>query len=199
MKYGLEHEFFVRDNKTNELIGPLAGQFTPDECGFLAEARGRPCDTIREAVFSLRADTYRLIKEAEKGGVTLIEEPLMEVPRPLILACRKKFGKGTLSYENLYGHQEHHAKGRKTAGIHISFTSEKEIYHRYHDGREYRSTINGIFDFVQIFRKLDKAFAEEIKKAKRRPGFYELKSDGRIEYRSLPNNVNLDKIIEVLS
>jgi hypothetical protein len=41
-------------------------------------------------------------------------------------------------------------------------------------------------------------FAKEIAGARRRPGFYEIKSDGRIEYRSLPNTINKHKLISVL-
>ena len=55
-----------------------------------------------------------------------------------------------------------------------------------------------MFDFVQIIRKLDEAFKGEIKAAKRLPGFYEIKPDRRVEYRSLPNDVDLGKIIKTL-
>ena len=193
MKYGLEQEFFV--TKDSQLIGPVPPPLTPDECGFLAEARGQPCFTIREAVFSLMADVYRLETEATKLGLTLVKEPILEVPRSVLLECRRKFTKPTLDYQNLYGYQEHKNKGKKTAGIHISFTDERVILNDKKDP----TTVNIIFDFVQIFRKLDLNFKAEIMAAKRYPGFYELKPDRRIEYRSLPNNCDLLKIIEVLS
>jgi hypothetical protein len=54
------------------------------------------------------------------------------------------------------------------------------------------------FDWMRWFLLFDKAFKEEIKNSYRNPGFYELKSDGRIEYRSLPNNINMDKLINVI-
>ena len=193
MKYGLEQEFFVfRDS---QLIGPVPSELTPDECGFLAEARGQPCHTIREAIFSLMADVYRLETEATKLGLTLVKEPILDVPRAIILECRRKFTKPTLDYQNLYGYQEHKNKGKKTAGIHISFTDERVIL----NDQKSPTTVNLIFDFVQIFRKLDLGFKAEIRAAKRYPGFYELKADKRIEYRSLPNNCDLLKIIQVLS
>jgi hypothetical protein len=195
MKYGLEKEFFVT-NPENQIIGPLGPEFTPDECGFLAEARGQPCANIREAVFSLQADIYRLQCAVTPPVSQLVDEPLREVPRSVLLACRRKFSKGTLDYQNLYGYQEHRHKNKKTAGIHISFSCEVPKYNR--EGHDV-GTIKTMFDWVQIFRKLDKAFKEEIKAAGRYPGFYELKQDGRIEYRSLPADCNLFKIIEVLS
>lgn len=200
MKYGLENEFFVGSCRlaslTNPhgLIGPLPNDLTPDECGFLAEARGQPCSNIREAVFSLKADEYRLAGAASKLNFLLIKEPLLAVPREIILASRKVFGKGTLNYQNMYGYAEHRNKNKKTAGIHISFTNPQKMVNE----KGNTHVVNEIFDYVQIFRKLDNAFKEEIKAAGRYPGFYELKADGRIEYRSLPNNADLMKIIEVL-
>ena len=193
MKYGLEQEFFVYND--SHLIGPVPPELTPDECGFLAEARGQPCVTIREAVFSLMADVHRLETVATQLGLTLVKEPILDVPRSIILECRRKFTKPTLDYQNLYGYPEHKNKGKKTAGIHISFTDERVILN---DAKN-PTTVNLIFDFVQVFRKLDLNFKEEIKTAKRYPGFYELKPDRRIEYRSLPNNCDLLKIIQVLS
>ena len=195
MRYGLEQEFFVYDDQQN-LVGPLLHDFTPDECGFLAEARGRPQNSICEAVFSLKADVFRLQQMATKHKMVLDSSPCTIVPHSILLACRRKFVKGTLDYQNLYGYQEHRKTNKKTAGIHISFTEEQAIFDGNH---KLITTINRMFDWVQIFRKLDKAFAVEIKAASRYPGFYEIKSDGRIEYRSLPTNCDLMKIIEVLS
>ena len=193
MQYGLECEFFVR--RGSDIIGALDASLTPDECGFLAEARGKPQWSILEAVFSLKADIHRLNVAATKLGLTLVCEPLVNVPRNEILKSRRVFSKGRLEYQNLYGYKEHKNRGKKTGGIHISFTNPRETYV---DG-ELVGTYNHIFDFVQIFRKLDLAFKDEIKSAGRYPGFYELKPDGRIEYRSLPNNVDLLKVVEVLS
>ena len=195
MKYGLECEFFVVSEAGGAPLGGLPSSLTPDECGFLAEARGQAYYSIREAVFSLKADIYRLGEEAKKLGLKLIQVPLLKVPQTELLKSRRMFSKGLLSYQNMYGYEEHKISGKKTAGIHISFTNPVQV----HCGENKYETHNSMFDFIQIIRKLDIAFKEEIKQARRNPGFYELKSDGRIEYRSLPNNVDFHKIIDVLS
>ena len=198
MRYGLEQEFFVVSGSCPDLgpFGPLPQSLTPDECGFLAEARGQPCFSIREAVFSLKADVYRLQGEAKKGNLILQDDPCLSVDRKVLLSCRRAFAKPLLAYQNLYGYSEHKNRNKKTAGIHISFSVERTIRDRA--GKEI-ATVKEMFDWAQIFRKLDAAFAAEIKAAQRHPGFYELKQDGRIEYRSLPTNCDLMKIIEVLS
>lgn len=199
LKIGLECEFFVkRISVESPPIGPLDPKLTPDDCGWLAEARGQAFYSPREAVFSLFADINRLETTADKLGVLLVKEPFLEVPRDVVLACRRAHAKGVLRYQNLYGYAEHKRPNRKTAGVHISFTQPREIRYPPVRGAPQIEVVNLIFDYVQIFRKLDAAFASEIKEAQRRPGFYELKCDGRIEYRSLPNNVNLLKVLSVL-
>lgn len=192
MKIGLEKEFFVlRDNKPI-VVPPQLGA---DESGVLAEARGNPFSNVTEAIFSLQASAYDLSKRAEILKVSLIDHPLMNIPRSLKLEARRLYPKGLTRYQNLYGFQSHrNSVSEQTAGVHVSFTKTRE--EKVAD-RTFRC--NEIFDFPQIFRKLDAAFATEIKESKRRPGFYELKADGRIEYRSLPANVDMDKLIDVLT
>jgi hypothetical protein len=46
-----------------------------------------------------------------------------------------------------------------------------------------------MFDFRPIIERLDKEFAAELKMSNRQPGFYAVKDDCRVEYRSLPNFV----------
>lgn len=196
MKFGLECEFFVRKSSVGGyvLLGGLDASLTPDECGFLAEARGKPCSNIRDAVFSLYSDIYRLEGAAKQLGVELLREPNADVPYEAVLASRRRYNKGTIQFQNIYGFSAHRQKRKKTAGIHVSVTDSRE--HRYSSGRVFQ--YNAIWDFPQFIRQMDSAFKQEIKDAQRNPGFYEIKPDHRIEYRSLPNNVKLERIIEVV-
>ena len=208
MKMGLEKEFFVvRDGKAQSLASEGLKNFhiPYDECGWLAEARGEPFGNIVDAVFSLKAAVYKIQKNVNKVNgelkiteanlYSLSDEPVMKVDRSTKLQCARSFSKGVIKYQNLYGHQCHrNSLSEATAGVHISFTCEQSYHVRDSEYIKY----NANFDWPQIFIKLDKAFADEIKAAKRRPGFYELKENGRVEYRSLPSNVNLDKVIEIL-
>ena len=201
MKYGLECEFFVRNPVVGAFVGALHTSLTPDECGFLAEARGKPYDNIREAVFSLKADIHRLEQAAKKLELELVMVPNADVPFEAVMASRRQFNKGVLSFQNLYGHAAHKEKRKKTAGIHISFTKFTSFHYTTKDGSCEQSksfTYQPMWDYVQIFRHLDKEFDKEIKEARRNPGFYELKHDGRIEYRSLPNTADLSKVIDVI-
>jgi hypothetical protein len=203
MKYGLEKEFFVR-NEDGDLVVCPRYKLPADEVGYLAEARGKPASNIRDAVFNLKSEIYRMHKIAKKMGLWLDDTPVLKVPAELKIEAQRRYAKGIISYQNMYGYAKHkNLVTEGVAGVHISFTDPHEIVH-YCEYKKLRLapktwTINKMFDYIQIFRKLDEAFKDEIKQAKRRPGFYEIKSDGRIEYRSLPSNVDLDKIIEILS
>ena len=193
MKYGLEKEFFVLDKNKKPIVVP---DYLPaDECGLLAEARGKPFHDITDAVFSLKSEIHKLRKIAKKHNLTLCDKPIMKISDEVMLEARRKYEKGLIKYSNLYGHLKHRNKPNETvAGVHISFTQPMTE-------RCGKTTIeyNTLFDFVSIFKKLDEKFKEEIKSAKRNPGFYEIKCDGRVEYRSLPSNVNLMKVIDVIN
>ena len=194
LNIGLEQEFFVTDENGQLVITPT--ELPHDECGLLAEARGLPFNSPEEAVFSLSADVYRLSSQANYHHLTLSCSPSVRgISREMRQKAARTFAKGQVKHENLYGYEFHRNSAlEQTAGIHISFTNPMVIM----DESKYSQTVNAMFDWVKIFRGLDEAFAPEIKAAKRNKGFYELKCDGRIEYRSLPANTDMNKIIEVL-
>ena len=192
LKFGLEKEFFCfKDGKA--AVVPLG--FSADSCGWLAEARGGPFMNIVDAVYSLQADVHKLHTAATAAGIKLNDVPVMKLDRGVKVQASRKYSKGLISYQNLYGHADHkNSDSEAVAGVHISFTCPETIVDA--DGiavERYR-----MFDWAQIFLGLDKAFAVEIKAAKRNPGMYELKPNGRIEYRSLPSNVDLNKVIAVV-
>lgn len=200
MNIGLEKEFFLvnQDNLPQLVVG--SGAPPIDDCGWLVEARGGPEVSIIVAVYNLKADIHRIQFHYKdffsKTGTRLIDTPVMKIPRDMRQQAARKFTKGLVSHSNLYGHEAHRVSMLEaTAGVHISFTNPGTVYHK--DGSSV--SYNQNFDWAKLFRKLDAAFKDEIEAAKRRPGFYEIKGDGRVEYRSLPSDVDLDKVISVIS
>ena len=189
-KVGIELEEFCVDKLTEEIALAPAG-VSHDDCGWLLEYRSRPCSNITEAVFSMQAHEYTEKIRQEKEGVFGLREPIAKPSKKVRLAARRRFIKSLVKFNNLYGYTSHRNNlSEAVAGIHISITSsEKGEYGR----------VNKLWDFADFIRHMDKTFLVEIKGAKRRPGFYEIKSDGRFEYRSLPNNVDLDRLIDVIS
>jgi hypothetical protein len=199
MKIGFELEMFCLDSLEEDKFPCLVPEGLPyDECGWLVEVRSEPHDDIRKAIALFQAEIDAVTEKATKAGVTLLREPLLEIPRNVKVQAARSYNKTPLRYQNVYGHQTHRNSTRlQTAAIHISFTNEQTFrYDRWTKDGRVPDTMKypGFVDHARIIVGLDRAFKDEIKKAKRNPGFYEVKVDGRIEYRSLPNNVDLEKI-----
>jgi hypothetical protein len=202
LTFGLEQEYFVLDSH-RDIILPFETQsfIAVDGGGYLAEARGKPYASIVEAVYSLYAAKKEIEIGLETAAIRNKEEYTLSIsPREALSAkqidsLRRKYTKEIVKYNNYLGHLNHRVSGKiKTAGTHISLCEERSTYSARGPGIKY----NMNFDWMRWFLLFDKAFKEEIKNSYRNPGFYELKSDGRIEYRSLPNNINMDKLINVI-
>ena len=191
-RIGLELEEFCIDNRNKEItLIPENSNIPYDGCGWLIEYRSEPCKDIVEAVFSLRAAEYKASGLLKKFGVHGARNPVMKPSKDVRMSARKRFTKRLVAFNNIYGYKCHkNTLAEAVAATHISITFSTEGKH----GR-----INHIWDYADFVRYMDKAFEQEITDAKRRPGFYELKPDGRFEYRSLPNNIDLDKLIQVVS
>ncbi len=193
MKFGLEWESFVTDAKG--VISLIPKTIPHDDCGWLVEARGDPAYTPEKAVGLLLAEKYKIQQLLAKAGLALYSVDFLKLPREFKLSARREFTKGVVRFQNLYGKVP---SSLDHAGVHISFTDPIEISYVKNE-LPIKETVNRLWDFPTVFKKLDKAFAEEIKKARRVPGFYEIKYDGRVEYRSLPSSVDLWKIVDVLN
>jgi hypothetical protein len=194
MKYfGLEQEFFLKDTTTNELVIPesLKIHLPIDGCGYLVEARGAAYNNMYEAIYSLKAEVRRIFDLLRETKYTLSYSPVEKLSKKFLFEISKQYIKGLTKYNNYLGFINHKlCSNERTAGLHLSITDQ----HTYG-----KITYNQNFDYIDIFRKLDEAYCQEIKVAKRNPGFYEIKEDGRIEYRSLPTNIDLDKLITVVN
>lgn len=211
MKIGFELEAFCLRERENWEGGlgagphPLDPILVPDgmpfdECGWLVEIRSEPHTDITKAIYLLKAEQELVEAQAKKANCVLSYVPLFEIPRDLKVQAARRNGKGLISYKNIYGHETHKNSTKlATASLHISFTNERTYTYFDKENRKQEFKYPGFVDHAKIIVGLDKAFKTEINRAKRNPGFYEIKTDGRIEYRSLPNDVDLNKVNTVLS
>jgi hypothetical protein len=192
--FGLEREkFCLIDGEVALVPYPLPH----DNCGWLVEARGNPFSSPREAVFSLLAEEDRIKSLLDQTKVSLSAEPVMTVGKSLRVAAQRKYSKGTIDYQNLYGHDKHRKRmSEALASTQITIRSTQTIYAATNTQKEV--IVGQVFDFPQVIRYLDKRFKAEIKAAKRNPGFYELKTQGMVEYRSLPNTIPDAELIDAL-
>jgi len=193
IKIGLELEEFCVSNETNEIVlVPERSNIPLDGCGWLIEYRSQPCNDITEAVHSLFADKYRNKKKLEAFGVRGLLEPIAIPSKKVREGARRRFRKEVQGFNNIYKYTSHRNTAREaTAAVHISVT-----YNRDFIGQR---PINGMFDYAHFIKYMDSQFKDEIKSTKRNPGFYQVKDFGRFEYRSLPNNISLSKLIDVVN
>jgi hypothetical protein len=102
-----------------------------------------------------------------------------------------RFDKRQLEVLNLYGKKPRRLGNTTIASFQINVSNllaaeKKEIT----DGKLIHTSARyGLLDVAGIVRRLDVAFADEIKRSGRQPGMYAIKDDVRLEYRSLPNFV----------
>ena len=190
--FGLEREkFCLIDGEV-----AVVPYFLPhDNCGWLVKTRGNPFSSPREAVFSLLAEEDR-INALLEDNITLSSEPYMTVGKSLRVAAQRKFAKGTIDYQNIYGHDKHRKRmSEALASTQVTIRSTTFIQPT---GATKGVEVGQVFDFPQVIRYLDNRFKAEIKAAKRNPGFYELKGGSMVEYRSLPNNIPDAELIDAL-
>jgi hypothetical protein len=204
IKFGIEKEFFLVNSKGETVVPAEVDNTLPiDSCGYLVEIRGEASGNIYDAVYSV------LSKEAEvrdklPKGFKLSEKPIMTLKDTFLDHVRRHYEKGLVKYENYLGFLNHKlTENQRTAGIHLSITDTQEFtpydYKKKIYMRDHKITYFKCFDYIKYFLTLDREFEKEIAKASRNKGFYELKGDGRIEYRSLPNNIDLSKLIRVIN
>ena len=204
LKFGFELEMFCLNEASEPILVPAGLPY--DECGWLVEVRSEPHTDILKAVHLFKAEIERIQVQGKEKAVTLVCVPLMKIPRELKVQAARLHTKGLLKFQNIYGHETHKARSDfGTASIHVSFTNEAKYNYtcgssckkcKHVDTRSF--TYQGFIDHAKYISALDRAFKDEICKAKRNPGFYEIKPDGRIEYRSLPNDIDLNKLTAVL-
>lgn len=202
LTYGFEQEFFP--TKKGKIITLQNSRMTRDDCGFLAEAISEPSDNIRKAIAFLQIAVDELHENARKEKTVLLKKPVMKVDDELLREARQFASKDALTVRNIYGHvsdpyqADHNLHG---ASLQVSFNYAQRRDYKNSEGHSQTDWRSHLFDFTQLIRHLDTTFKAEIAAANRSPGFYALK-DGRfgtrVEYRSLPNNISLEKLQKAL-
>lgn len=203
MKYGFEREWFVR--KGNVFTTVPSG-VAADECGYLAEARGKESSDVIEAAYLLLAQEQKLMRELQAAGLILDWSiATVKLPKDFMRDVNRRFGKNPYPAErgNIYGKDFSVHDSWQRAGLHVHFSDAQaeEVgvidCAKCHRRERIMKDIPRQLNMPKLIRALDVKFAVEIKQAKRVPGFYEMKPWG-FEYRSLPNTVDVVLVAEFL-
>jgi hypothetical protein len=197
MKIGLEIEAFVRGNYkgSDDQLVLCPASIPRDGYPLLAEARGLPHSSVHQAVFSAFAELYDIEDKLKELGLTLAMESDNKVSHELAREVSKQLRKEPAKWNNIYGYVRHKLpRSHATAGIHVSVTHERRINYGPQDKREHVEYFE-MWDYPMFIIEMDKYFWEDIRLSRRVPGSYEIKPDGRFEYRSLPNTVTKERLI----
>lgn len=180
---GIEVEFFGKRKGKYEVLSKHDAIPT-DGYPLLAEARGKPSKCPYQAVGSVRGEVDRIVSIMRGENIRPVfvnwvshEETKVQHEEILRRGISKRTAWRNLSGLSLSAKNETH----HSAGMHVSFTRPVTIHQEDGD-----LETNGLFDYAHLFRALTLEFAAEMKEAERVHDFYEVKYDGRVEYRSLP-------------
>lgn len=193
LKLGLEVEFFATQKGKAIDVSQLSPLVPTDEYPLLAEARGQPSTCSYQAVASVQGEIARMVGRLQSAKAKPLFIDWLKQDEHVQALHREALRRGMnkrINWQNLYGLlPSEKNKDHVPAGMHISFTCPVNFTHK--DGSVV--TANGMFDFYKVFLALEAEFGAEIDKSERVRGFYELKYDGRIEYRSLPATLIRDR------
>lgn len=178
-KFGIELEGFCVVNGSVAI--PVKGYPTDGFPG-LVEVRSRTHYNLVDACF----EVLKLMQPLYGLDTQICEHTF--TPQQRLDLRRRHNEKTSVSINNIYG-KSPKALGNKTlASFQINISMEKTHYYT-DNNRSEKYIHHQPFDFVPIVRALDKEFETQIKQSKRQPGWYSIKDECRLEYRSLPNFV----------
>jgi len=220
MKYGIELEFFIVD-KDNKLVPAFKVTSNVDGNPVIGEVRTGVHDNIVDCVYELKKLLFLEKLKVEAKGYKMDFSTVKTVDDIFLKELRKSKEFMNKKENDVLEELSIYPKGaigkmlpRNTykASLQINLSENKEFtYTKYnkvtvedkykYDSETTTKSYSGIFDYLTILFKLDEAFLEEIKEAKRVKGVYAIKNGkfgNRIEYRSLPNNIDHNKLILVL-
>jgi hypothetical protein len=196
LKIGLEVEFF---GAINGLIVNVAKHGIPhDEYPLLAEARGLANTDVYQAVASVRGEIEKIVESMKLAGITPLFENWIKKDKHTDALHDEILRSGIhkhIGYRNLT--QKTVSRKNKSylaAGLHVSLTKGNSFHYTNENKVSSSHNYNELFDFPLIFNKISEEFKNEMAESERVPGFYEVKSDGRVEYRSLPANIIFNQL-----
>lgn len=220
MNFGIELEFFVQD-RHGKVVPAYEATQNLDGNPILGELRTGVHSNIIDCVYELKKLIHKEKLALEKKGFSMKIIPQIKVDKAFIKDVRKHIHNYKKEYSQL-DERSIYPNGKMgkvlpinvfKASLQVSVSKNKKIYvkeavERKVDGK-YRTVPENcerdsseIFDYVSVIQKLDKLFAENISEAKRVKGVYAIKTGtkgDRVEYRSLPNNINLNLLIDALN
>lgn len=222
LTFGLELEFFVKNIETGEIVPAYKHTNQLDGSQVVGELRTSPKEGIVKAVFELERLRYEEEIRLNATGHTMVIEGQHKFNNDELKALQVdtnyrsgKIGAYTAAVETILsvypGNKTGKVlpKGLYKASLQINVTQMESVSVNIVDNNgktHYKSRQVAVpFDHPAFIQMLDAHFKEDIKAAKRVKGVYAFKSTysaaagRRIEYRSLPNTIDLRDLMKILA
>jgi hypothetical protein len=182
LKLGLEVEFF--GFQKGKPLDMRKNDIPCDNFSILAEARGNPFDSAYQAVYSAMGEIQKIKDLMKSKKIRPVFNDFLEKDAHVkyLISEMLPYTKGRLRSRNFVESVKEKSDDVITAGLHISFTNPIVVVNK----NNYPETVNELFDFLELFKRIEDEFYREIADSGRAFGQYEVKNDGRVEYRSLP-------------
>ena len=217
LRIGLEYEFFV-ETLAGIVVAAREATYNTDGNPVVGEVRTSVCDNMVDAVFDLRKRIYLEEQALNKKGFRMANTHEITVNDEFLRDCRRT-GYDIKKMENLT-ELSIYPTGQLgkflprevfKASLQVNMSSVRNIYYSEAEKIDvgsksmYRAKSSHIvgsqaFDYITPIAIMDKTFKDDIEYADRVKGVYAIK-DGiggnRVEYRSLPNFINLDTLINI--
>jgi hypothetical protein len=210
--FGIELEFFVDDSKGNLVPAYKAG-ITTDGNPIIGEIRTNVHTDIVSAIFELKKLIFVTQKKLLKKDYHMVIIPSIEVPDTFLKNIRKseeyREFLGKKEYSDIlciYGEENTSLlpNNKFVASLQLNISSNKtlSIANPAADYPYISKVISELFDYRKIILELDELFKADIERTNRNEGIYSIKEGEkgkRIEYRSLPNDIDFMKLLEIPS
>lgn len=212
--YGIELEFFIT-NKDGEIIPAYKATQNLDGNPIIGELKTKVHNNINDCVFELKKLIYEETNKLKNLNYFINFSDSFEVNDNFLKNIRKdsqytnRKELDTLETYSVYGNNTGKILRKnlfKTSlQLNISsnnnfcytnFIKEKDYYIKNENIKNYSE----IFNYIDIIKHLDILFYNDIKNSKRVKGVYSIKKGelgNRIEYRSLPNSINIDSLLSL--
>lgn len=206
--YGLEFEFFVE--KEGEVIPAFTVTSNLDGNPVIGELRTKVHTSLIDAVFELKKLIHLEKIKLEKVGCVMSANNTVKVSEDFLRSVRKS--DEFINRKSLDKLEEFSVYGKKVGKIlpngvyktslQLNMSDFSNYSYDYKDKNDkwesFKYVKAVLFNFPDLIKKLDTTFKEEIATANRVAGVYAIKdgeTTNRIEYRSLPSTVELEKLL----
>ena len=205
LHYGLELEFFIY--KGSQLVPAYLKTNNTDGNIATGELKTKVHTSLEDAVFEMNKLIFlekKMLKEKGcsfrlKTSATLTDDQIKELRRQLIYA-KKEWSEEFSIYGEKVGKILPIHRLKASLQINISDNYKLDYYTQASKKASLQTHhSSSLFNYIDIIRKWDTQFKKQIEGTDRVPGVYSIKhgeQGNRIEYRSLPNNINLMDLLK---